>query len=606
MPTNDTLTSYVMLSDTFDQWRMKTNEWLSMTNEAGSSNFIKTNEATNSTSNTTGSITTAGGLGTGSSVTIAENLTLHGRGDLKSTVNFKDLIHILSEDADEFTHILLEDGETAFPEVSREGYFLIELSNYVDIDGAVQIDGATTIGVDGTGRDVLFFGDTSAQYMLWDQSADELILNGDTKLSFHDGAGGENIVASSDGHLEINAGTTLDITAATVDVNASTAVNVDAPTQINNTVTVGVDDTGYDVIFYGATSGAYMKFDQSSNDLEFAGAAAISIDTTTDSSNTTTGSFHTDGGVGIAKKLYVGTHLDVDGTTNLDAVDIDDTVQIDNTVTVGADEAGFDVKFFGDTSSSYMLWDTSADDLILAGSAVLSIDNTTDASSTTTGSFHTDGGAGIALKLFVGTDLDVDGTANLDAVDVDDAVQIDGTVTVGVDDTGLDVKFFGASAGAFMLYDQSEDTLEIRGASADATTSTGKLLLTTALTDINDGDVIGRIDFQAPLEAGGTDAIVVGATILAEADATFSSSVNSTDLVFLTGDSGAATEKFRIDSTGQATFADGAIDVNIASHDGTNGLKLGGTLVTATASNLNATRTTATVGKAIAMAMVMG
>ena len=121
MPTNDTLTSYVMLSDTFDQWRMKTNEWLSMTNEAGSSNFIKTNEATNSTSNTTGSITTAGGLGTGSSVTIAENLTLHGRGDLKSTVNFKDLIHILSEDADEFTHILLEDGETAFPEVSREG-----------------------------------------------------------------------------------------------------------------------------------------------------------------------------------------------------------------------------------------------------------------------------------------------------------------------------------------------------------------------------------------------------------------------------------------------------------------------------------------------------
>ena len=157
-----------------------------------------------------------------------------------------------------------------------------------------------------------------------------------------------------------------------------------------------------------------------------------------------------------------------------------------------------------------------------------------------------------------------------------------------------------------MLYDQSEDTLEIRGASADATTSTGNLLLTTALPNINDGDVLGRIDFQAPLESGGTDAIVVGATILAEADATFTGSVNSTDLVFLTGDSGAATEKFRIDSTGQATFADGAIDVNIASHDGTNGLKLGGTLVTATASNLNATRTTATVGKAIAMAMVMG
>ena len=53
-----------------------------------------------------------------------------------------------------------------------------------------------------------------------------------TKLSFHDAAGGENIVASSDGHLEINSGTTLDITAATVDINAATKFNVDGPTQL--------------------------------------------------------------------------------------------------------------------------------------------------------------------------------------------------------------------------------------------------------------------------------------------------------------------------------------------------------------------------------------
>ena len=77
-------------------------------------------------------------------------------------------------------------------------------------------------------------------------------------------------------------------------------------------------------------------------------------------------------------------------------------------------------------------------------------------------------------------------------------------------------------------------------------------------------------------------------------------------MVFLTADSGAATEKLRIDSTGQVTFADGAIDVNIASHDGTNGLKLGGTLVTATAANLNAASDAATTGKAIAMAIVFG
>ena len=464
------MSANVEITDTFDQWRTKSNEWLSMIFPVGSDNFIKLNNTTNSTSNTTGSIITAGGIGVAASAVIGGKLTVFGDTDIDGNANL----------------------------------------DAVDIDGAVQIDAAVTVGVDGTGQDVKFFGDTSGQFLLWDQSADELVLAGDSKLSFHDAAGGENIIASSDGHLEINAGATLDITAPTVDINVATKLNVDGASQFNNTITVGENDTGYDVKFFGATSGAYM------------------------------------------------------------------------------------------------LWDEDVDDLILAGAANFSIDNTDDSSSTTTGSFHTDGGVGIAKKLYVGTDLDVDGTANLDAVDVDDAVQIDGTVTVGVDDTGLDVKFFGASAGAFMLYDQSEDTLEIRGASADATTSTGKLLLTTGLNDINDGDVLGRIDFQAPLEAGGTDAIVVGATILAEADATFSSSVNSTDLVFATGDSGAATEKFRIDSTGQATFADGAIDVNIASHDGTNGLKLGGTLVTATASNLNATRTTATVGKAIAMAMVMG
>ena len=464
------MSANVAITDTFDQWRTKSNEWLSMTSSAGTDNAIKLNNTTNSTSNTTGSIITAGGIGVSKSAVIGGKLTVFGDTDI--------------------------DG-TAYLDA-------------VDIDGSVQIDGALTIGVDGTGQDVKFFGDTSGQFLLWDQSADELVLAGDSKLSFHDAAGGENIIATSDGHLEVNAGTTLDITAPTVDINVGTTLNVDGASQFNNTITVGENDTGYDVKFFGATSGAYM------------------------------------------------------------------------------------------------LWDEDEDDLVLAGVSNLSIDNTTDSSSTTTGSFHTDGGAGIAKKLYVGTDLDVDGTANLDAVDIDDAVQIDGTVTVGVDDTGLDVKFFGASAGAYMIYDQSEDTLEIRGASADATTSTGKLLLTTALTDINDGDVIGRIDFQAPVEAGGTDAIVVGATILAEADATFSGSVNSTDLVFLTGDSGAATEKLRIDSTGQVTFADGAIDVNIASHDGSNGLKLGGTLVTATASQINATRTTATTGKAIAMAMVMG
>ena len=589
----------VLLSDTFDQWRMKTNEWLSMTNSAGSSNFIKTNATTNSTSNTTGAITTAGGLGIGSSAVVGGDLTVFTDSDLAGTTNL----------------------------------------DVVDIDGAVQIDGAVTVGVDDTGLDVKFFGDTSGQYMLWDQSEDELVLPGDTKLSFHDAAGGENIIASADGHLEINAGTTLDITAPTVDVNVATTLNVDGDSQLTGAVTVGVDNTGHDVKLFGASASAFMLWDESEDDLVLSGAGALSIDATTDSSSTTTGTFHTDGGVGIAKKLYVGTDLDVNGTTNLDIVDIDGATQIDNTLTVGENGTGYDVKFFGDTASAYMLWDENVDDLILSGVAALSIDATTDSSSTTTGSFHTDGGVGIAKKLYVGTDLDVNGTTNLDIVDIDGTVQLDatfsvgvnatgydvkffgdtsgsywlwdedadgvvqvgstqltGALTIGVDDTGHDVKFFGATAGAFMEWDENVDELELRGGAA----APGKLLLSTAEATVVDGNKLGQIDFQAPAETG-TDAIVVGASIYAEADGTFSATVNSTDLVFATGDSGAATEKFRIDSTGQATFVDGAIDVNIASHDGTNGLKLGGTLVSASASDLNDIPNQATLGKCIAM-----
>jgi hypothetical protein len=56
-------------------------------------------------------------------------------------------------------------------------------------------------------------------------------------------------------------------------------------------------------------------------------------------------------------------------------------------------------------------------------------------------------------------DIDVDGTANLDAVDIDGTVQIDGVTTFGVNDTGVDVKMFGATSGRYLLWDESRDAL---------------------------------------------------------------------------------------------------------------------------------------------------
>ncbi len=74
-----------------------------------------------------------------------------------------------------------------------------------------------------------------------------------------------------------------------------------------------------------------------------------------------------------AGSLDISGNIDVDGVTNLDAVDIDGAVQIDNTVTVGEADTGYDVKFFGATSGSYMLWDESEDDLILGGGAGMGV-----------------------------------------------------------------------------------------------------------------------------------------------------------------------------------------------------------------------------------------
>ena len=49
----------------------------------------------------------------------------------------------------------------------------IKLALITDLIG----DGDITVGIDGTGYDVKFWGDTASSYMLWDQSEDTLVLN---------------------------------------------------------------------------------------------------------------------------------------------------------------------------------------------------------------------------------------------------------------------------------------------------------------------------------------------------------------------------------------------------------------------------------------------
>ena len=107
------------------------------------------------------------------------------------------------------------------------------------------------------------------------------------------------------------------------------------------------------------------------------------------------------------------------------------------------------------------------------------------------------------------------------------------------------------------------------------------LTLQTGETDIAADDILGKIDFQAPDEATGTDSILVAAGIVAKSEGDFSTSSNATSLLFKTGASEAATEKVAIRSDGDlrlltdtATLAMGADQDVTITHVADSGLTL--------------------------------
>ena len=486
--------------------------------------------------------------------------------------------------------ILFGDTGT-FIHQSSDGVLTITSDTTVDINGAVAFDGAlsgiTNITLSGTLSDSNYTFDTSGNVSgLGTVASGAITSSGIIKTD-----DATDATSTTDGSLQTDGGLSVVKDAVFGDDikllsdSAVIALGADGDTTLTHTDGTGLTLNSTNKLTFGDT-GTFIH--QSAD-----GVLTIESDTTVDINGAVALNGAVTGATNItlsgeldAATLDISGNADIDGTTNLDAVDIDGAVQIDAAFTSGVDGQGYDTKFFGDTSGAYILWDTSADKLLTAGGAVVDIVkdklliggtavtttaaelNVLDAVTAGTvsaslgvvvdsnkdiGSFRnvTLTGELDAGSLDISGNADIDGTTNLDAVDIDGNVQLDGTLTVGVDDTGLDVKFFGASAGAYMEWDESADQLRIMGASADATTSTGKLLLATSLTDINANDVIGKIDFQAPHEAGGTDATAVAASIQAIAQGTFSSSVNATDLIFYTGHSEAATEKFRFTSQGE-------------------------------------------------------
>ncbi len=125
---------------------------------------------------------------------------------------------------------------------------------------------------------------------------------------------------------------------------------------------------------------------------------------------------------------------------------------------------------------------------------------------------------------------------------------------------------FGADLDVSITHDPDDGLFFKSAATAD--NNPFVLTLQTGETDIAADDIIGTINFQAPDEGTGTDAILVAAGIQAVSEGDFAADANATRLEFLTAASEAAAAKMTLSSAG-VLDVDGGITVDNITIDGT-------------------------------------
>ena len=109
-------------------------------------------------------------------VDIAGDLTLSAGADGALTFGAASSVKVVDNNA---AALVFEEADNAYMTfVTTNSSEAVKFDKSLDINGAVQIDATLTVGVDDTGYDVKFFGDTASAFMQWDASADDLILGG--------------------------------------------------------------------------------------------------------------------------------------------------------------------------------------------------------------------------------------------------------------------------------------------------------------------------------------------------------------------------------------------------------------------------------------------
>jgi hypothetical protein len=327
--------------------------------------------------------------------------------------------------------------------------------------------------------------------------------------------------------------------------------------------TLGVNDTGYDMKLFGATSGAYCLWDESADDLKLVGAAGLTV-AGTSALTVTTASTITASGVATLASLICTAGATFGGGIGSTGVTISTAGVIQANGAITSDGAVTGATLAGTISTATQNSITAATALASVGAlnsgSITSGFGTIDTGSSTI----TTTGEIAAGSLDISGNVDIDGTTNLDVVDIDGAVQVDATVTVGVNDTGYDVKFFGATSGAYCLWDESADDLKLVGAAGLTVAGTSALTAVTTTTIAAAGDVVVKGTGATPrlaIHADTTSSPVPSLDLMRGTDDGFGVDAyvdwriknDGGDLKFQTGQNTTTTTRFTMGSGGAIT-----------------------------------------------------
>ena len=274
----------------------------------------------------------------------------------------------------------------------------------------------------------------------------------------------------------------------------------------------------------------------------------------------------------IATELDISGAIDVAGTTNLDVVDIDGAVQLDATLTIGANDQGYDVIIYGDTASANLTWDTSTDDLILNGgaglivpdgqltlgstavtstAAELNLLDTAAANSVVNSKAVIYGSSGeLAGVLSTAAQTNVTSLGTLTALTVDD-VAIN-TKSITMTGSSSDTAVFTAGTNGTLTIVTTDDA----AAAANITiTADGTAELAGTTVTLNSG---GDISLNADgaeilFDDGSTN---VGHLSMASSNVTIKSLVSDKDIIFQGNDGGSGITALTLDmsAAGNAAF----------------------------------------------------